>query len=145
MKNSPASFDTDAQGQALAVRLNQACNKVSHDISERLRIARSLALQARPAPLRQLQRVHHLQAHGTLTSPTEDGLNLWHILGSGLPLLALVAGLSLIQAAQHDRLAADMAITDSALLLDELPPDAYADPGFLQFLKLQMNQRPPHD
>jgi hypothetical protein len=145
MKNFPATFDTDAQGQALAQRLNQACHEVGHDISERLRIARSLALQARPAPLRQRQGAVSVQANGTLTSPTEEGLNLWRILASGLPLLALVAGLLLIQAAQEDHLAADIANIDSALLLDELPPDAYTDPGFVQFLRLQLNQRPPHD
>jgi hypothetical protein len=28
-----------------------------------------------------------------------------------------------------------LAEVDSALLIDDLPPAAYADPGFLQFLK----------
>jgi hypothetical protein len=37
----------------------------------------------------------------------------------------------------------DIASLDSALLLDELPPDAYTDPGFVQFLKLQQDAR--HD
>ena len=39
----------------------------------------------------------------------------------------------------------DIASIDSALLLDELPPDAYTDPGFVQFLKLQLTQRPANE
>ncbi len=145
MKNSPDHFDIDTQSHALAARLNQACNEVGHDISERLRVARNLALQARPAPVRQLQRAHTVQSNGTLTSPSEEGLNLWRVLASGLPLLALVAGLLMIQAAQDEHFDTDIATIDSALLLDELPPDAYTDPGFMQFLKLQLIQRPPND
>lgn len=145
MKPTPLSFDPDTLGPALAARLNPACDQVGHDIHERLRIARSLALQARPAPLRQAQRALIAQTNGTLTHPTEEGLNLWRILASGLPLLALLAGLLLIQTIQEEHLATDMANTDSALLLDELPPDAYTDPGFMQFLKLQLNPPKPHD
>ena len=55
-------------------------------------------------------------------------------------MLALVAGLLLIQAAQEEHFDTDIAKTDSALLLDELPPDAYTDPGFMQFLKLQLEK-----
>jgi hypothetical protein len=36
---------------------------------------------------------------------------------------------------QSDRRATELAEVDAALLTDELPPAAYADPGFLQFLK----------
>ena len=39
----------------------------------------------------------------------------------------------------------DIALLDSALLLDELPPDAYTDPGFVQFLKIQLHQNARHD
>jgi hypothetical protein len=34
-----------------------------------------------------------------------------------------------------DDRANELAEVDSALLIDDLPPAAYADPGFLQFLK----------
>jgi hypothetical protein len=34
-----------------------------------------------------------------------------------------------------DDRANELAEIDSALLIDDLPPAAYADPGFLQFLK----------
>ena len=59
----------------------------------------------------------------------------WVKLGSALPLLALVAGLVLIQN-QHVRAQiAAAAEVDVDLLVDELPPTAYSDPGFLEFLK----------
>jgi hypothetical protein len=35
----------------------------------------------------------------------------------------------------YDNRANELAEVDSALLIDDLPPAAYADPGFLQFLK----------
>jgi hypothetical protein len=56
-------------------------------------------------------------------------------LGSVLPLIALVAGLMAIHWIQQDQFISEIAALDSALLTDELPPNAYADAGFMQFLK----------
>jgi len=58
-------------------------------------------------------------------------------LGALLPLLALVAGLMFIQTFHDSRHATDLAEVDVALLTDDLPPQAYSDPGFLQYLKHQ--------
>jgi hypothetical protein len=102
-----------------------------------------MALKTRPMPQRLLRHSLALQANGTLSGPPDEGLNLWRILASALPLLALVSGLMFIQALQQDLAETDIALLDSALLLDELPPDAYTDPGFAQFLKLQQHAR--HD
>ena len=101
------------------------------------------AFQTLPTPQRLLRHSLALNANGTLSGPPDEGLNLWRILASALPLLALVSGLMFIQALQQDLAEADIASLDSALLLDELPPDAYTDPGFAQFLKLQQHAR--HD
>jgi hypothetical protein len=65
----------------------------------------------------------------------DEGLNLWSRMASFLPLVALVAGLALIQNILDDNRASELAEVDSAMLSDDLPPSAYADPGFLQFLK----------
>ena len=54
---------------------------------------------------------------------------------SAVPLLALVVGLVVINMAQDERAANDVAEVDAALLTDDLPPAAYSDPGFVQFLK----------
>jgi hypothetical protein len=60
---------------------------------------------------------------------------LWNRIASALPLIALAAGLILIHAVQNEWRASEVAEVDAALLTDDLPPSAYADPGFAQFLK----------
>jgi hypothetical protein len=63
------------------------------------------------------------------------GNGLWAKLVSILPLLALVAGLLLMQQSQiHEQIAA-AAEVDTALLSDKLPPSAFRDPGFAEFLR----------
>jgi hypothetical protein len=47
----------------------------------------------------------------------------------------LAAGLVLIHTVQTDRRASELAEVDVQLLTDDLPPQAYADPGFAQFLR----------
>jgi hypothetical protein len=68
----------------------------------------------------------------------DEGLNVWSRLASLMPLIALVAGLAFIQHITDDDRANELAEVDSALLTDDLPPSAYADPGFLQFLKMPL-------
>ncbi len=150
MKNSQTSAtattaDLDLWGRTLAAQLNLASQDLGHDIGERLRVARQMALKTRPIPQRLLRHSLALQANGTLSGPSDEGLNLWRILASALPLLALVSSLMFIQAIQQDLAETDIASLDSALLLDELPPDAYTDPGFVQFLKIQLHQNARHD
>lgn len=150
MKNSQTSAtvitaDMDLLGRTLAAQLNVSSQDLGHDISERLRVARQLALNSRPMPQRLMRHSLAVQANGTLSGLPDEGLNLWRILVSALPLLALVSGLMLIQALQQDLAETDIASLDSALLLDELPPDAYTDPGFVQFLKIQLHQNARHD
>ena len=147
MKHSQThtTADMDLWGQALAARLNGAALHLDHDISERLRIARQRALQAQPVPQRLLRQSQATQTNGTLTAAPEEGLNLWRLLVSTFPLLALILGLLLIQDMQQDMAESSIASLDSALLLDELPPAAYTDPGFVQFLKQQTSPAPRHD
>jgi hypothetical protein len=61
--------------------------------------------------------------------------SLWLRLVSALPLAMLVAGLVFIQH-HHDLQQIEVAAEiDSALLADDLPPAAYGDPGFSEFLR----------
>ena len=53
-------------------------------------------------------------------------------------------GLVAIHVIQNDYRAQEVAEVDTALLTDALPPAAYTDPGFLQFLK-SAAQRPRSD
>jgi len=125
-------------GLRIAAQLNLATSELPHDISERLRAARTRAIAARLKPQIRLQTSPAMvQQNGAalLNFGSDEGLNIWSRLASLLPLIALIAGLALIQNIMDDNRANELAEVDSALLIDDLPPAAYADPGFLQFLK----------
>jgi len=125
----------DRMGSQLAQLLTQASDDLPHDLTERLRVARQQALAVRkpePAPKTQIV------AQGnslTLAGPPSEGLGLWSILGSALPLLALLAGLITVQWLDKQQTVTELADIDTALLVDDLPPAAYSDPGFIQFLR----------
>ena len=63
------------------------------------------------------------------------GWGWWTRIGTVVPLVALVAGLITISVMQDEDRASELAEVDSALLTGDLPPAAYTDPGFAQFLK----------
>jgi hypothetical protein len=128
----------DQFGLRIAAQLNSASLALPHDITERLRAARTRAVAARLKPQARLQistAVVHQNGAAMLNFGGDEGLNIWSRVASFLPLIALVAGLALIQNIMDDDRANELAEVDSALLIDDLPPAAYADPGFLQFLK----------
>ena len=70
----------------------------------------------------------------TLQSGEDDG-GFWRKVAVFLPLIALLAGLVSIGWIQDEVRANELAQVDSELLTDELPPAAYIDPGFVQFLR----------
>lgn len=69
-----------------------------------------------------------------MTAGDEEG-GFWHRWAAALPLLALATGLFVINLVQNDNRVNELAEIDAALLTDDLPPAAYADPGFAQFVK----------
>ena len=62
------------------------------------------------------------------------------MIASVLPLVALVGGLVLIQDWQNRTQISVAAEVDEALLGDDLPINAYRDPGFSEFLKAPPNE-----
>lgn len=109
-----------------------------YDISERLRAARAQAVSKRK--IAKVQTAGSVQLNGssasmTLGSGSGDGLSWWARAGSFVPLITLVFGLLVINSVQNENRAQELAEVDAALLTDELPPAAFADPGFVQFLK----------
>ena len=127
--------DQDQFGLLFAARLNSATDNLPHDISERLRAARVRAVAARrvasvkTAP-------YATASNGTLLLGNEQ-LGGWGRLAAFAPLVALVLGLVTISVIQDDKQANELAEIDSAILTDDLPPSAYADVGFTEFLKLK--------
>ncbi len=135
------SQQLDQFGFSIAARLNASGLDLPHDINERLRAARTRAVAARLTAQTSLIRQPQISVQGGvgMLHFGDEGLNLWSRLAAFLPLLALVAGLALIQNILDDSRANELAEVDSAMLSDDLPPTAYADPGFLQFLKTPLS------
>lgn len=126
----------DRLGRQIAARLS-ADSGLSHEVSERLRAARVRALARRKVVSTPVLGV----TGGVATLGFDAGQpGFWGRLASALPLVALAAGLVAINVIQNENRAEEVAEVDAALLTDDLPPAAYADPGFSQFLKINRTQ-----
>jgi len=137
--SNTAELTIDAFGSRIAARLAAGEKDLPHDISERLRVARQQAVAARrhePVLVQHrpiaLEQAALAGAHGG-SNGGEGGW--WTRLGSVLPLVLLVGGLITISVLRTDQRAHELAEVDAQILVDDLPPAAYADPGFLQFLR----------
>jgi hypothetical protein len=122
-------------GFQIAARLTQRSMALSPDVNERLRFAREKALAAA-----RLQRAAAGAAPQGLTRGGAAilgrlGTNWWLKVASTVPMLALIAGLVFIQYWQDNTQILVAAEVDAALLADDLPPSAYGDAGFAEFLK----------
>ena len=124
----------------VAARLNEQALSISPDIGERLRFAREQAMAraglARAAAIAQPQLT---VLNGASAALLGGGGGWWVKIASVLPLLALVAGLMLIERLQTNEQISVAAEVDAALLADTLPPTAYSDAGFVEFLKTPPN------
>ncbi len=130
----------DRYGRQLAAYLDASAQQLPHDISERLRVARQQALgKYREVQIRETANVS-LGGGVAALGGGEDERGLWPRLVSLIPLLALIAGLVTIQMVGTEQIAEELAELDAAILTDDLPPDAYSDPGFAQFLKARIDQ-----
>jgi hypothetical protein len=126
---------------AAALTAQQAAQP-RHDVNERLRVAREQALAGRPARHVESQTaaaggiVGRTGGVATLGGPSDGSDSPWWLrLSSLLPLALLLAGLLLIDRHYTQSQIEAAAEVDAALLADDLPPEAYRDPGFVEFLK----------
>ena len=130
----------DRYALKVAAHLSFAAESLPHDIGERLRVVRQQAVAkrkiAKPVTAGQMAWSGGAAALGF----KDDGLEWWGRMASALPLIALVVGLVTINAVQNDLVANELAAVDAALLVDDLPPAAYADPGFAEFVKMSRNR-----
>ena len=116
---------------------------LSYEVTERLRAARTRALSLRRITQPQLQTSEEIQTkngRALLKFPSQIQL-FFQTFGSIIPLFGLVAGLILINEFHNDQSALELAEIDSALLIDDLPPNAYTDPSFLDYLKYQVDSQ----
>lgn len=129
-------------GARLSARLSERSEQLPHDISERLRFARESALSrarevrsAQTRPIRELSReLVGMGSSAALSGGAPERSPWWLKFASVLPLLALVVGLVLINEGQLYEQILAAADVDTALLADNLPPTAYSDPGFSEYL-----------
>mgnify|MGYP000571525527 CR=1 FL=1 len=123
----------------LTAHLSMANAELPYVVTERLRAARMQALSVRkressPLRVRQTEAASSLlgNADGTLSlgAPMQDNTPIWlRRLLTALPLVALAGALTFIG-------------MDAALLTSELPPAAYTDPGFQQYLQATVSDTP---
>jgi hypothetical protein len=130
----------DHFGMRLATRLSDSTDALPQHVVERLRASRVQALDR----FKQSKAVttSSIQISGgaaTLSFGNESG-GVWRRIASVLPLLALVAGLVAVNMLDRDTRVRELAEIDAAILTDDLPPAAYTDPGFVQFLSAKREE-----
>ena len=124
--------EADQFGQSAAALLRQGSQSLPAGIKDRLYAARLKALSVKkPEKVRIAQQVL-ASSTGNWSSGSRS---FWDNVGWVAPLVVLVFGLIGIAQWQQDSRINDIAELDVALLTDDVPPDAYADSGFMGFLK----------
>lgn len=136
--NHATEAAVDQFARRVTARMAQGTDDLPYDITERLRAARMQALAKRKvvAPVRKAAAapvVMHSGSSAILGRGGDGGW--WNAMVSAIPLMALVIGLFAINIAQDENGLNEVTEVDAALLTDDLPPEAYTDPGFMQFLK----------
>lgn len=155
----PSSDDLQARlALQLTAGLSERAEHLPHDISERLRVARQQALaqarqpavavrrpQASPAQDISIVDIDPGSGAATLgrTGPVGDESVWWSRLGWLLPTLVLAAGLAGMGEWESREQIAQAARIDTELLGDDLPPAAYLDAGFGEFLRRPPEVAPP--
>lgn len=135
----------DAAQSRFAQRLADALTElhaqtVKPDIDARLRFARDQALvaarHARKASAAAPSLLGVSGGAAVLGGGPQSGDTPWWLrLGALLPLAVLLAGMMLIDNHYTRSQIEAAAEVDAAILADDLPPEAYRDRGFVEFLK----------
>jgi len=128
-----AAHAEQAFGQRVIAGLGGGSPALNAHIERRLSAARWQAVEAS-------QRVRRLRAldarSAIITYGSAAGLTPWWArLAAFMPVVALTLGLICIDQFNLTQRIEAAAEVDAALLSDDLPPSAYADPGFAEFLK----------
>lgn len=120
--------------ERIASRIRQALNQTTDDVPpsalRRLEAARHHALSRQKQTVEQPVLAHAGSHHHSMG-------NLFHSqrIRHMLAALALLAGMAMAAYWQAQDYLQDIEETDSALLSDELPPEAFIDKGFSTWLK----------
>lgn len=117
-----------------AGRIRQALNHGLQDISpastRRLEAARHLALSRQKQTQPELVLASHGHGHGHFSFGRDS-----RYLRQALSVLALILGMWIAFYWHSDQYVTELEEVDSALLSDDLPPEAFLDNDFHQWLK----------
>lgn len=120
--------------------LDASASALPGNVTDRLAAARRVALSRKKAHA--AVAVPQLASAGMPALSFDEDDSALHRAGSWLrrlglvwTLVALAAGLAGIYHWQQQKRVDELADVDAAMLLDDLPPTAYADQGFHVFLK----------
>ena len=133
-------FTADRIARQITTRLSEGEALLPYEVTERLRASRERAVSERRREISVLhtQTSTAASAHGhtmTMGTPENEGSGWWRTLVSAIPVFALIAGLVVYNSQSDQSRLSEVTEVDTALLTDDLPPAAYADPGFVQYLK----------
>ena len=121
-------------GYLIAGHLNARSEELPDGVAERLKGIRRMVVDRR-SPHRAIAAVpvHRLAGAGRGSA---GGDGSWRLrLGLLLAVPTLLYGLYALQHFEQERFVKRIADIDTALLLDDLPPQAYLDPGFRTYLQ----------
>lgn len=152
---SAASVVEARYAYRVAAALTEGQAQMPHDIGERLKVARQMALQRAAAQRARAVAPQvagggnvQIDSRGNATlswfggafgAGSGQGGSRWLRFASILPAVALVVGLVAIQQQHVNAQITEAAQIDADLLGDTVPPDAYRDAGFVEFLKTPRN------
>ncbi len=135
--------DIQALETRLAARfasaLVESAQALPYDLSERLRVAREGAL-ARARSVRRQAAAGAAGGRGIVgvsrgAAVLGGQAPWWQRAASVLPLVLLICGLVMVDRVATLEQVHAAAEIDAQLLADDLPPAAYSDPGFAEFLR----------
>ncbi len=134
-QQTPAASLEARLAARVAGLLTSHAERLPHDVSERLRFAREQALgRARHARLQTSSGAVVIANGGRAATLAAHPMG-WLQAASALPLLVLVGGLVFIDQWVSSEQVQSAAEIDAQLLADDLPPAAYTDPGFAEYLR----------
>ncbi len=119
-------------GHLVAGHLTARSEQLPEGVSERLKGIRHMVLDQQPQRATLAVRAPARAGAGG----GAGGETNWRMrVGLLLAVPTLLLGLYILQHFQQERFERRIADIDTALLLDELPPQAYVDPGFRTYLR----------
>jgi Protein of unknown function (DUF3619) len=133
--------NADDLGRAMAQALHARVDTLDPSVEERLRAARQAALQAAAESAKAPELVLQTSLAGAGSAGRQRGRWSWLI-----PASILLVGMTAIAHSQWLQQTLGLADRDAAVLKDNLPPNAYGDPGFNEYLdEKPQTETPPPD